>query len=74
MLLCLGIYGQMLYVNPGTKTVAAELSTWPDAQSPVLLSETIGAFDTLGAHLAGLPTDITSSHEGPPGIASGRAH
>jgi CubicO group peptidase (beta-lactamase class C family) len=74
VLLCLGIYGQMLYVNPGTKTVAAKLSTWPDAQAPVLLSETIGAFDTLGAHLAGLPTDIASAHEGPPGIASGRAH
>lgn len=72
VLLALGIYGQMLYVNPGTRTVAAKLSTWPDAQSPILLNETISAFDTLGATLAGLPTDLHSGRHGAPGIASGR--
>lgn len=72
VLLALGIYGQMLYVNPGTRTVAAKLSTWPDAQAPVLLNETIAAFDSIGATLAGLPADPHAGHHGPPGIASGR--
>jgi len=52
-LLCLGIYGQMLYVNPGTGTVAAKLSSWPDAQSPAMLHDTLRAFDAIGADLAG---------------------
>ncbi len=52
-LLCLGIYGQMLYVNPGTGTVAAKLSSWPDAQSPAMLHDTLRAFDAIGAALAG---------------------
>jgi CubicO group peptidase (beta-lactamase class C family) len=52
VLLCLGIYGQMLYVNPGTGTVAAKLSSWPDAQSPAMLQDTLRAFDAIGAALA----------------------
>ncbi len=55
-LLCLGIYGQMLYVNPGTGTVAAKLSSWPDAQSPAMLQDTLRAFDAIGAALAGAAT------------------
>ena len=53
VLLCLGIYGQMLYVNPGTGTVAGKLSSWPDAQSPAMLHDTLRAFDAIGAVLAG---------------------
>ncbi len=52
VLLCLGIYGQMLYVNPGTGTVAGKLSSWPDAQSPAMLQDTLRAFDAIGAALA----------------------
>jgi len=55
-LLCLGIYGQMLYVNPGTGMVAAKLSSWPDAQSPAMLHDTLRAFDAIGAALAGAAT------------------
>ncbi len=74
VLLGLGIYGQMLYVNTGTQMVAAKFSTWPDAQNPTYLSETIAAFDVIGAHLSGFAADFDSHHEGPPGIASGRDH
>jgi CubicO group peptidase (beta-lactamase class C family) len=56
-LLCLGIYGQMLYVNPGTGTVAAKLSSWPDAQSPAMLQDTLRAFDAIGAALVGAAAD-----------------
>jgi len=72
VLLCLGIYGQMVYVNPGTKTVAVKFSTWPDAQNPELLHDTFAAFDAAGAHLAGLSDK--ASHEGTLDIASGRKH
>jgi CubicO group peptidase (beta-lactamase class C family) len=70
VLLALGIYGQMLYVNPGTKTVAAKFSTWPDAQSSQMMHDTIRAFDAIGARLAGLEPE-RSRHDGPPGIAAG---
>jgi CubicO group peptidase (beta-lactamase class C family) len=70
VLLCLGINGQMLYVAPGTGTVAAKLSTWPDAQSPTMLEDTLRAFDAAGAALAGLDADDQRRH-GPPGVAAG---
>jgi len=71
VLLCLGIYGQMLYVSPGTGTVAAKLSSWPDAQSPTMLHDTLRAFDVVGASLAGLPTEHAPRRPGPPGVAAG---
>ncbi len=70
VLLALGIYGQMLYVNPGTGTVAAKFSTWPTAQSGEMLQNTIRTFDAIGAQLAGLAPD-RARHDGPPGIAAG---
>jgi CubicO group peptidase (beta-lactamase class C family) len=70
VLLCLGIYGQMLYVNPSTGTVAAKLSSWPDAQSSAMLHDTLRAFDAVGAVLAGLPT-VAVAGRGVPGVAAG---
>jgi hypothetical protein len=70
VLLCLGINGQMLYVQPGTGIVAAKLSSWPDAQAPVLLHDTLRAFDAVGATLAGLPP-IGGIEPGVPGVAAG---
>ena len=70
VMLCLGINGQMLYINPGTKTVAVKLSSWPDAQAPMLLHDTFRAFDAVGANLSGLTPD-RATHQGPPGIAAG---
>ena len=48
----------MLYVSPGTGTVAAKLSSWPDAQSPAMLHDTLRAFDAVGAALAGIAAAI----------------
>jgi len=70
VLLALGIYGQMLYVNPGTGTVAAKFSTWPTAQSGEMMQDTIRTFDAIGAQLAGLEPN-RARHDGPPGIAAG---
>ncbi len=75
VLLCLGIYGQMVYVNPATQTVAAKLSSWPIAQSASMLHDTLRAFDTIGATLAGLPLPLAQAEPaqraGPPGVAAG---
>lgn len=51
VLLCLGIHGQMVYVNRVTGVVAAKLSSWAEPQHAWKLFSTIRAFDTIGAHL-----------------------
>jgi len=53
VLLCLGIHGQMLHVSRRTNTVCVKFSTWPEAQNPAFLEDTLRAFDTLGGFLAG---------------------
>ena len=70
VLICLGINGQMLYVNPGTRTVAAKTSSWPVAQSPVMLLDTLAAFDAVGAALTGREA-VPPLQPGPPGVAAG---
>src|SRR6266700_3536145 len=53
VLLCLGIHGQMLHVSRRTNTVCVKFSTWPDAQNPAYLEDTLRAFDAVGGFLAG---------------------
>jgi CubicO group peptidase (beta-lactamase class C family) len=53
VLLGLGIYGQMLHVSRRTNTVCVKFSTWPDAQNPAYLEDTLRAFDAVGGFLAG---------------------
>jgi CubicO group peptidase (beta-lactamase class C family) len=51
VLLCLGIHGQMIYVNRAANMVAAKLSSWPLPQDPTMLFPTIAAFDEIAASL-----------------------
>jgi CubicO group peptidase (beta-lactamase class C family) len=53
VLLCLGIHGQMLHVSRRTNTVCVKFSTWPEAQNPAYLEDTLRAFDAAGGFLAG---------------------
>jgi CubicO group peptidase (beta-lactamase class C family) len=53
VLLCLGIHGQLIHVSRRTRTVCVKLSTWPTAQDPRLMQETLLACDAVGAVLAG---------------------
>lgn len=53
VLLCLGIHGQMVYVDRATRTVGIKQSSWPDAQDATRLIDTVRAFGAIGAHLAG---------------------
>jgi hypothetical protein len=63
----------MLYVNPGTGTVAAKLSSWPDAQSPAMLHDTLRAFDAVGAALAGIAGHDPKGRQAPPGAVAGQS-
>jgi CubicO group peptidase (beta-lactamase class C family) len=51
VLLCLGIHGQMVYVDRETRMVAVKLSSWPTPQDPWKLFSTLAAFDAINAHL-----------------------
>jgi CubicO group peptidase (beta-lactamase class C family) len=47
VLLCLGIHGQMIYVNRAARTVAVKLSSWPTPQDAWKLFSTLAAFDAI---------------------------
>jgi len=51
VLLCLGIHGQMIYVNRPAGVVAAKLSSWPLPQHAHMLFSTLRAFDAVSAAL-----------------------
>jgi CubicO group peptidase (beta-lactamase class C family) len=51
VLLCLGIHGQMIYINRPVRVVAAKLSSWPMPQDAWKLFSTLRAFDAVAAHL-----------------------
>ena len=71
---CLGIHGQMVVVDRATKTVSVKMSSWPAAQTPPYLVDTLRAFAETGRFLAGLsgsapaPGPLT----GPISIVKGR--
>jgi CubicO group peptidase (beta-lactamase class C family) len=50
-LVCLGIHGQMVYVNKATGTVGVKLSSWPQAQNVGYLVDTLRAFAAVCAQL-----------------------
>ena len=51
VLLCLGIHGQMIYINRPAGLVAAKLSSWPLPQDAWKLFATLRAFDAIAARL-----------------------
>jgi CubicO group peptidase (beta-lactamase class C family) len=51
-LVCLGIHGQMVYVNRSTRTVGVKLSSWPQAQNVSYLVDTLRSFASVCGHLA----------------------
>lgn len=57
VLLGLGIHGQLVYVSRRTDTVCVKLSSWPDAQHPVFLADTLRACDAVSGALAGRDPD-----------------
>jgi CubicO group peptidase (beta-lactamase class C family) len=53
VVLCLGMCGQMIYVNRAAEMVAAKLSTQPHSHEPHML-DTLRAFDAVAYELAGI--------------------
>ncbi len=51
ILMCLGIHGQMIFVEPSTQMVGVKLSTWPYPQDADRLLPTIEAFKAIGRAL-----------------------
>lgn len=49
--MCLGIHGQLVYVDRAARLVAVKLSSWPDAQNPAFLVDTLRALAAVGAEL-----------------------
>ncbi|WP_206198082.1 serine hydrolase domain-containing protein [Shimia sediminis] len=45
--LCLGVFGQTIYISPERGMVAVKLSTWPDFRNPEFLRETLAAFHAI---------------------------
>jgi hypothetical protein len=43
----------MLHVSRRTSTVCVKFSSWPEAQNPAYLEDTLRAFDAVGGFLAG---------------------
>jgi CubicO group peptidase (beta-lactamase class C family) len=69
VLLALGIHGQMVHVSRRTGTVCVKLSSWPDAQNPAYLQDTLRAFDAVGGAMVDRPShgDVHRL----PGVVSG---
>lgn len=53
VVLCLGMCGQMIYVNRAAQMVAAKLSAQPHSHEPHML-DTLRAFDAVAQQLAGI--------------------
>ncbi|WP_395726010.1 serine hydrolase domain-containing protein [Nakamurella sp.] len=51
VLLCLGIHGQMVWVEPARELVVVKLSSWPLPQEPAFLLDTMAAIDMIGFQL-----------------------
>jgi hypothetical protein len=67
VLLCLGIHGQMVHVSRRTRTVCVKFSSWPQAQNPAYLEDTLRAFDAVGGVLAGRDPKNPTRGRGLPG-------
>lgn len=51
VLLCLGIHGQLIWIEPARELVVVKLSSWPLPQQPALLLDTFAAIDMIGFQL-----------------------
>ena len=54
VVLCLGMRGQLIYINRAAEVVAAKLSTLPHSHEPQILGDTLRAFDAVAGELAGI--------------------
>lgn len=48
-----GVFGQLIYIDPGHDMVMVKLSSWPEFTSVPRLKSALGAVHAIGAHLDG---------------------
>ncbi|WP_411734016.1 serine hydrolase domain-containing protein [Paeniglutamicibacter sp.] len=58
VVLCLGIHGQMVYINRPAQVVGVKLSSWPHPQDASKLFPTVRAFDAIAATLGSEPPAV----------------
>ena len=56
VLLCLGIHGQLVFVDRATRTVVVKQSSWPDAQNANYLAATLRVCLAIATTLASGPS------------------
>ena len=61
----------MIHVSRRTRTVCVKFSTWPEAQNPSYMQDTLRAFDNVGGALGGRHASVDRHRL--PGIVSGAA-
>ena len=66
VLVCLGIHGQLVYVDRAARTVVVKMSSWPDAQNTAYLLDTLQACGAIAARLSA-PGRARSGHRPRPG-------
>src|SRR5713101_3962384 len=66
VLVCLGIHGQLVYVDRAARTVVVKMSSWPDAQNTAYLLDTLQACGAVAARLSA-PGRARSGHRPRPG-------
>ena len=52
VLLCLGIHGQLIWIEPARRLVVVKLSSWPHPQMVAKLLDTFAAIDMIGFQLS----------------------
>jgi CubicO group peptidase (beta-lactamase class C family) len=52
VLLCLGIHGQLIWVEPARRLVVVKLSSWPLPQDLSKMIDTLAAIDMIGFQLS----------------------
>lgn len=62
--LCVGMCGQLIYVNRAAEVVAAKLSTQPHSHEPHML-DTLRAFDAVAHELSGIRSSSTNDPQRP---------
>jgi CubicO group peptidase (beta-lactamase class C family) len=67
VMLGLGIHGQMLHLSRRAGVVCVKFSSWPQAQNPAYLEDTLRAFDAA----AGMLGKRERGRRGPAGVVSG---
>lgn len=61
-LLCVGVHGQLMYIDPDNDTVVVKLSHWANPRSPELFTLGLTCATMVASHLGGIPVIRAPQH------------